>query len=510
MARDKAGRDRIGINTLAIWAGQLIVIITGFVIPRLIDTSLSQAALGIWDFGWTAAAYFRLLGLGMASGLNRYVALYGAQDREVDLARAVSSTSFMQLVVSLLTLGVAVAFGAVAAALFASSGPELSNAARWLVTLLGVGIAVRMYGWTARGILTGNHLWSRTVMITAAGDIVLFVLMVWVLASGGGLIDLGLCYAGTALGTETIRLYQARRVHGRPLLERSMVDFKMLKKLFRFGVKNNVVALPHLIVITGVNFVLASAAGPAALAVYSRPLSLARHAQTLVAKFTNIFTSTTASLQGMKKDSELRAFYLLSTRAAFSMTLPLLLFVGTFGDVMVDLWMGPDYVDVWLAPLICAGMLLPYTGAPSLKTLIGLNYHGRVALYALGAATVLLSIGIAVGYIIGWTPRVAAAVAGVSLSASTGILMPLFACRRLEVTFGDYLKDVIAKPMLLNIPFAGLLIGSRFLYPNISVIESAVVSAIAGTVLLILYLRFLFEPPLREKLVSTLLPRRRA
>lgn len=509
MSVDKSGRDRIGVNTLAIWAGQVIVIVTGFVIPRLIDDSLSQAALGIWDFGWTTASYFRLLGLGMASGLNRYVALYNAQERQVDLARAVSSTSFMQLIVSLLTLGVAVGFGVIAASLFASSGVDLSTAAQWLVTLLGVGIAVRMYGWTARGILTGNHLWSQTVMITAAGDIVLFVLMVWVLQSGGGLIDLGLCYAGTALVTEGVRLFQARRIHGQPLLQRSLVDLRMLKKLFRFGVKNNVVALPHLIVITGVNFALASAAGPAALAIYARPLSLTRHAQTLVDKFTNIFTSTTASLQGLKKDKELKAFYLLSTRAAFSMTLPLLLFVATFGDVMVELWMGPDYVDVWLAPLICAGMILPYTAAPSTKTLIGLNYHGRVAIYAFGAASLFLTVGILIGIEIGWSPRVGAIVAGVSLSASTGILMPFFACRRLDVTFGEYMRSVIAKPIILNVPFAVVLIGSRFLLPDISVVESGAVSMAAGLVLIALYVSFLFEPELRRKLFSNMGFRRR-
>lgn len=504
MSKDLSGRDRIGINTLAIWAGQVVVIVTGFVVPRLIDSSLDQDSLGVWDFGWTTVAYFRLLGLGMATGLNRFVALYRAQDNLDDLRRSVSSTSLIQLVVAALTIAVAFGFGEFASRLFSGPNAGLAISAQWLVTLLGLGIAIRMYCWTARGILTGYHMWSHTAAVTACGDIALLILMILNLRSGYGLIGLGICYAGTAVVTESARMYLARRMYGEPFLQWNNVDKRMMLKLVRFGIKTNVVGLPWILVKTVVNIVLASTVGPAALAVYARPLSLARHAQTLVEKFTNILTSTSAGIQGLGEERQLRDFFLGSTKAAFAMTLPLLLVISSYGDIMVRYWMGADYVDPLLAPLICAGLLVTYASSPSIKILVGINKHGRPALQSLAAASVLLAIGVLVGNHVGWSPRVAAIVSGISLSGSAGILMPMTACRVLNVSLAEYLGQIALRPVVLNVPFAASLLVPRLFLPEPSAMLALGILSASGTMLIVLYWQYLMEAEARARLLSSI------
>ena len=59
--KDVTGRSRMARNLVGRWLGQIVVIVTGFVIPRLIGDNLGPVSLGIWDFGWSTVNYFRLL-----------------------------------------------------------------------------------------------------------------------------------------------------------------------------------------------------------------------------------------------------------------------------------------------------------------------------------------------------------------------------------------------------------------------------------------------------------------
>ena len=46
---DMSGRKRYGQNVLAGWIVEFVVIVSGFITPRIIDAKLGQAQLGIWD-----------------------------------------------------------------------------------------------------------------------------------------------------------------------------------------------------------------------------------------------------------------------------------------------------------------------------------------------------------------------------------------------------------------------------------------------------------------------------
>ena len=499
---DLTGKRRLGWNIAVAWLGQVVVVVSGFVIPRLIDRQLDQAALGIWDFGWSTVTYFRFFGLGLGGGLNRYVAYYRAKKAHDELTRAVSSTAFLQLVVAAVTVLTAFLVGHASHLIFRGSSADLAFSARWLITLLGAGLAVRMLCWPARGVLTGHHRWATSSATTACGDILLLVLMMLSLYNGGGLIALGLSFLGTSIFTETLRTYFARRVYGDRFLVWSAVDRRMLKKMVLFGIKTNVGSLPVLLVVQTVSLILASVSGPAALAIYTRPLSLTRHAQAIVVKFADILTSTTAGLHGLAREAEIREFFITGTRSAFAITLPLLLIVAVYGDVMVRVWMGDGYVDPLLAPLLAAGMLLPYANAAGMRILIGLNAHGRIAILSITASSIMMIIGVAIAFAVGWSPRTAAVVCGVSLTAGPGIIVPLGACRRLKVGIIDYLKRVFALPIACNLVFAAIIAIPRLHTARPSVAESLLAILVGGAVLAALYWFRLLQRETKQYLLS--------
>ncbi|MGH8168163.1 MAG: hypothetical protein ACREQ1_13055, partial [Woeseiaceae bacterium] len=210
---DLTGRDRLVRNLIARWLGQIVVVVSGFIIPRLIDDSLGPSSLGIWDLGWSTVSYFRLMGLGFAGGLNRFVALYNARGGTADLRRAVSSTCFLQLVIAAVTAAAALTLAYFLPAVFSRIGESDMRSAQYLVAFLGGSLAVRMLFWPARGILTGHHYWTVTSAVTACGDITVLAGLYLALKTGGGLAELGFVVFSASFFTEAARAGMAKRVY---------------------------------------------------------------------------------------------------------------------------------------------------------------------------------------------------------------------------------------------------------------------------------------------------------
>src|SRR5262249_29785140 len=72
---------RLVRSVFANWAGEAVFVVSGFILPRLISTGMSQEQLGIWDFGWSMRSYVLLAGGAFGSGAGHYVARYRASQQ---------------------------------------------------------------------------------------------------------------------------------------------------------------------------------------------------------------------------------------------------------------------------------------------------------------------------------------------------------------------------------------------------------------------------------------------
>ena len=135
---DLTGRDRMAKNVLASWAGHFVFLIAGFILPRLMDRSLGQAALGVWDFAWSVVAYFGLVHAGIGSSVSRYVAQYRAKGDVEGLRCAVSSVWCVLLVAAVLIAALSVATSALIPRIAGDRLGAFASEAGWVVLLLGV------------------------------------------------------------------------------------------------------------------------------------------------------------------------------------------------------------------------------------------------------------------------------------------------------------------------------------------------------------------------------------
>ena len=154
------GQDRITWNIFVSWAGQIVFIAFGFILPRLISDSLGQVSLGIWDFAWSIVSYMSLAMLGVGSSVNRYVASYRAAGNSVKLNAIMSSVLVIQLIIA--TVVVFATYGVhTAIPIWFSDrlGNQVSDA-QYVSVLLGIGLAIQISLDSYRGLITGCHRWD--------------------------------------------------------------------------------------------------------------------------------------------------------------------------------------------------------------------------------------------------------------------------------------------------------------------------------------------------------------
>jgi len=499
---DKTGKDRIVRNLTARWLGQIVVIISGFIIPRQVDASLGATALGIWDFGWSTVSYFRLFGFGLAGGLNRFVALYNAEEANEKLQRAVSSTVFMTIIISMVVAACAVGLASILPAVFDDIDPADLDQSQILITLFGATVAYRMLCWPARSILTGYHMTTVTSMVTAAGDLLLLIGLFGVLMLGGGLAELGVVVLVTTVFTETTRIFMARRFYKGPILARASLDLEMMGRMFAFGMKNNISGLPHIVIVQTTSMLLAATAGPAALAIFARPLALCNLVSRLVRQYAMLLTPVAGGMQGLKRDDEMKEFFLSSLRASVAMTVPPLLLLGTYGDIVIEIWMNEDYVVPWLSPILSMALFLSLSHSAAMRILAGVDAHGKVAVRSLLVSVAVFVPAMAIAIANELNVVSAAIVVGLGMSAGPGLVVMIGACKRFDVGILEYFRISMLPPLLCNIALAVIVVTSRVFYPDMTLLGAALWGSLGGSIVLACYWQFLLSDDMRATLAK--------
>ena len=501
-SEDLTGRDRIASNVLYSWAGHLVFIAAGFVMPRMIDHHVGQFSLGIWDFCWSFVHYLTLASLGVGSSVNRYVAKYRAAGDTEGLRKTLSSVFCIQLAIAGFIFAATAVLTWAMPLFFGDRLGEEVTVARWVVGLLGVSLGVEMAFDSFRGIMTGSHRWDLHNGINATSRAVEVAVMIGALSLGGGLRSLGIAHLAIVFTTELVRMGLAFRVCPELTLRFRYAEWPQAKKMLLFGCKVVVASIPALVLVQSTNVLVVTFIGPAALAVFSRPISLVRHVKTFVNKFSYVLTPTAGSLQGCGKGDEIRQFLVDTTRFGVALTLPMILFLSIYGDLILRAWMGPDYESGVVLIVFAAGYLLPISQHSTMRILIGMNLHGRVASVALATAAVSFLVGAGVVHLLGWTLLNAAFLVAIPITLSEGVVVPVYACRKVGVPLLRFVRETLVVPVLCGIAFTVPLVSSRILFPDAPLTAFLTGGCTGGFVLGALYWLTILPDRLREKITT--------
>lgn len=497
---DATGRDRLAWNVATSWLGHLVFVVVGFVMPRLIDRSLGQAGLGVWDFGWSFVSYFGLAQIGIGSSVNRFVALHRAAGAVFELRQAVSSVTAVNVLASAVVQLLAVGSFWIVPHFFGRRLGHLTGQAGVVVVLLGTSLAVQLAFDAFRGVITGCHRWDAHNALNSGSYLATVTVMVAALGMGGGLVSLGVAYLVGTIAGELARVVVAYRVCPELSIRPAYASWEGARPMLYFGVKSSLGGVSRLLLFQANSLLLASQLGPAALAVYARPGALMRHAETFLEKFSFILTPAASALQGSGREAELRHFLLRNSRYASCLALPMLCLLAVLADPIIILWMGPNYhAGATVLTILACGSVLPFINRAAWAVLAGLNLHGRVAVVSLAAAcsgVVLSYLAISVWR---WGLVGAALAIAVPLTYGNGLFVPVYACRRLGVSLRSYVRLVFLEPMVYVAPFAAVLVAARVVLGHRPLLAIMSGVSLGALVLGPIYWRFVLHAEMRDR-----------
>lgn len=454
---DITGQDRISRNVLTSWLSHTVFIVFGFIMPRMIDETLGQEQLGIWDFGWSIVSYLSVAMMGIGSSVNRYVARYRATESSVELSETISSVLALQLAIAAAVAAATVVLSVFLPGMLGDELGRYADVAGRMLLFLGFSLAVQMGFDVYRGILTGCHEWSTYNALNAGGYAVSATAMLVVLLLGGGLSGMAITYFVCTCGIEILRRKLALKVCPGAAFRREHVNGGDMRKVWRFGMKTILISLPRIIVQQTVMLFVVAKLGPAMLAILARPISLIGHVGTMINKFGYVLVPTAGSLQGARREEELRSFALQAMRAGWILSILPLAFLLVLGDRVLELWMGDAYANRALIAILAAGSILPAAQSAALNIMAGLNQHGKIAKVNLYVSGLLVVAGLGIVSAHEWTLSAAAWLLVLPSNFGLGFVVITVSCRVLEISPIEYFNGVLRDPLLLGIACGAVL-----------------------------------------------------
>lgn len=498
---DLTGQSRFAWNLMVSWISQLVLIFSGFVMPRLVDEKIGQSALGIWDFGWAFVGYLTLVGFGMGACFNRYIAKHRAEGEIVLLNQVANSVVLVQLVIASIVLFCTLIFYFFLPQFFGESLLGYIYEAQWVVLFLGLSLVVQMISGSARGLLTGYHRWDIHNALHAGESLFSLLLMVGALFfTSKGVVGMAIAYFISTFVFESLRFVFVRKICIEFTFNLSLACWSSCKEMLTFGIKSMLSNLPPILLLQTINIMIVSIIGPAALAVFARPIALTRYIHTFMNKFTLMVTPTTGAMTASNDMGEIRKLYLSTTKLSFAFSLPALAFLFIYGDILLFYWMGSDYVLWTLVMILAAGQLLSFAQDTSIRILMGLNQHGRISIFSFIAVAVCFLILIVVVGIENWQLNTAAFLLVLPLTLVYGFFIPIYTCAKLSLNYGVYIYNTLFKPLFYIIPYLILLTGSKMAFSYAYFSVAVITFLLAILITLVIYFKLLLSLDSQNKI----------
>ncbi len=493
------GRSRMAKNVWIGWSAQLVYLVAGFVLPRMIDHSMGRQALGAWDFSWTLITYFSLIQGGVVSSVNRYIARYQAKDDMENVNISASSVGCVLLAMASVIVLISVGAYYLLPAAMGSKLGDYTHSVQWVVLWLGLGLAFQTAFSLFGGVLAGTFRWDIHFYINMVSRLATLVGMIAVLLLHGSLSLLGFVYFISEASVLSLRIYFVRRVCPDLRLGWKYVRWKRAREMLHFGVKIYLPSIGEMLTNQTMNMFIVWFFGPAFLALYARPRGLMRQVQTFLNRYALVLVPTASSIHAAKDREGMVDLLIEGARNSAYILLPAVIFLAVCGDSLLAVWMGPQYVKPYLFLVMLLTFLPPIFHSPLVRIMMGANIHGR-----LGVAQMIASgTGLLMVYIlfITTTPNIfwAMAAFAVPLWLGVGLYTPYYAHKHLGMPMRRYCYDCIVKPVALLSPYLFVLSAIRYFYekPVLVVLSGMFISLL---ILPVVYWFFVFSPSLKAKL----------
>ncbi|MGE3181257.1 MAG: lipopolysaccharide biosynthesis protein [Phycisphaerae bacterium] len=494
------------VNVITNWIWYALTIVSGFLIPRLIEDKQGRELLGIWDLCWTLVIYVNLLSMGVVSAMSRFAARNRVSSDWHATNLSYNSSTLLLSISFLAAVTLVSAVNWVQVMLPPDTPAALVNEG-WLISVVLVtAAAVQLPAGPLNGIITGFERFDCLNAIRWVRDFVMLIGMIASLYLGYGLLALAMINLVTEVGASIAKWFVARRLCPALQLSPRFCKLVVMRKLLIFGGKSAVQEFARGGLYSAASFIVSRRLGEGPMAIYSRQRNLVMHAHRFTKQFSQVFVPKSAALQAGADQNALRELLIVSGRWGFFIAVPIVALLIIAGDDLVEVWMkSTDYRKPMVMLCLALGHLPALGQMSAYSVLMGMGKHGIASAIELFTAITAIIVMLVIAPYAKDLMLTISLILGLSVATSGGLLIPMYACRLLKLSQLEYWAKTIGPPILAGLPFIAALILVQ-VFGSHSAKERLLLSVTIGAVVNgFVYWFFVIPPLFREKIRNRLL-----
>lgn len=442
-------KTRVIANAGSSWATNAVTAVAGMVLVPFILKDVGKAGYGVWSLLNTGLAYPLILEGVFLHATNRFVAYHRDDPKEFN--RYVSTSLAILSVMAFLTILAAAGLSFFICDIFAAIPREMEHDARIVCMLVGATISIKMIQCAFSGALLGFEYYTKYNMVTMIWQASRALLVIAILFFYKSIAAIQIASTiAVVLSTILMIIVSYRSLPGMGVSLRS-VDMAALRELTRYTV-HSLARQGSVIVMQATLALLLGWKGKAEdCATYDLASRIPGFLRSLLATTQNVFLPAVASLCAKKQFETVRHLARQATHMSSVLACASTIMILAFARELLELWLrqpaAQETIDVmWLVMMsVIPGGLFEVW----IPVLVGVGHlRGMTIASLLTAGT---AIGMTAVCLI-WkivTPAAAPAVALVLvLWVKTGLWMPWYGCKMLEMRLGEYLKTGVSRSIL--------------------------------------------------------------
>jgi O-antigen/teichoic acid export membrane protein len=444
-------RKRIIINAGSNWASMLAAAVVGLVLVRIILHDLDAAGYGVWALLATGLRYPMILERAFVLAINRFVAFYRSDIKELN--RFVTASFIILITLAILTVVALTLLSFVISDLFSAITPEFERDARIACILVGITLAFKMLEASFSGTLQGCQYYTRYNGVVITANLLRAVLTVGLLVFWKSIIAVQLAFGITAAISALLMFIVARRSIAGLSVNVRLINKETLRELWRYT-SHSLARSGSSIFMYSTMALLVGWAGTAAhVAVFDIASRIPSFVRGFLAATQVVFLPAVSDLWAKGRVEAIKAVIKKGTRISSVLACASLLLLFIFTEKILALWLQGAVPEgtVWVMRVLIISVLPGGLFEIWLPALVGIGHLRGLTIASISAAltAVLLELILLRGLVT--VPMAPAIALVVVLWAKTGLWLPFYGLNKLGIYPYEYLKESLYQPLAASV-----------------------------------------------------------
>lgn len=448
MAKGSVNHNKRTLLTNAAWnwLGFATAVAVTFVVCPIYIRYLGDTRYGIWSLVLAVVAYFSLLDLGIGASVVRYVAKFEAINDKDELNRIFSTTCGLFIGAAIVAITISLGMALFWRCPFGVP-VELAADTRWLILLLGCNVGVQLVTGVFGAVLIALGRFPARVITEIILQIGTAVAMVAALGAGYGLLGIGVvCLAATVIKGCALAVIVWQYL---PQLRFSfaLINLSTFRTIRGYSILALLAMIAGRISFATDSIIIGAFLAPEYITYFVLAARLTEYVKGGSWSITNVLTPAISSLEAIGRHEEIKRVFIDGTRYVMLLVIPFVIGLLVLGKPFLTLWLGERLSNLSYPSLVILSiplfLLVPQSIIARILYGIGRLKWFTAIVMTEALTNLVLSIilvrsfgieGVAIGTAI---PNVCAT-----------LVLAVYTCRILGVSFFSYAKRSFARPLL--------------------------------------------------------------